>query len=101
MYAVGYFLEVGIGTSVNMSEYALSPLRIVGLKIANVLFLSAISYYKKAADSGDKRAAQRLKGSQNQPIPQPGDPSSVLRRSGPDGDSHGGKGKDGKDCVIM
>ncbi|OBZ66018.1 Protein SKT5 [Grifola frondosa] len=42
MYAVGYFLEVGIGTEPNMTQ--------------------ATSWYKRAAEQGDKRAAQRLKG---------------------------------------
>lgn len=79
MYAVGYFLEVGIGTPADMPQ--------------------ALSWYKKAADQGDKRAAQRLKGS-SQPMHQPGGPGSVLHRS--EGDSASiGKGKDGKDCVIM
>ncbi|KAF7964516.1 hypothetical protein HWV62_6367 [Athelia sp. TMB] len=92
MYAVGYFLEVGIGASPNMSE--------------------SISYYKKAADLGDKRASQRLKGPPNAPMPQPGGPGSMLQREGPDGlvSATGmdttGKGKDSKeakdkDCVIM
>jgi len=71
MYAVGYFLEVGIGTPLNLTE--------------------ATSYYKRAADLGDKRASQRLKGSPAQP---PGAPGSVLHQ---DGDGEGG----GKNCVIM
>ncbi|KIK02040.1 hypothetical protein K443DRAFT_677928 [Laccaria amethystina LaAM-08-1] len=78
MYAVGYFLEVGIGTQANLPE--------------------AISYYKKAAEQGDKRAAQRLKGSQNQAMLQPGGPGAILHRNS-DGDSSK-NGKD-KDCVIM
>ncbi|KAH7927248.1 HCP-like protein [Leucogyrophana mollusca] len=78
MYAVGYFLEVGIGTAPNMSE--------------------SISYYKKAADLGDKRAAQRLKGSPNAPMPHPGGPGSVINRDG--SDLAGGKNAN-KDCVIM
>lgn len=78
MYAVGYFLEVGIGTTPNMTE--------------------SIVYYKKAADQGDKRAAQRLKSSQTHPVHQPGGANAVLLR----GENEGG-GKDGKDkdCVIM
>lgn len=78
MYAVGYFLEVGIGTTPNYQE--------------------AITYYKKAAEQGDKRAIQRLKSSQNQPMHQPGGPNAVLLRN--EGDSTGKEGKD-KDCVIM
>lgn len=78
MYAVGYFLEVGIGTTPNMQE--------------------AISYYKRAAELGDKRAAQRLRGPQSQPVHQPGGPGAVLHRGS--GDDTGKGGKD-KDCVIM
>ncbi|KAF9469600.1 Sel1 domain-containing protein [Collybia nuda] len=81
MYAVGYFLEVGIGTTASMPE--------------------AISYYKRATDLGDKRAAQRLKGSPNQPMRQPGGPGSVLHRGDGSGDGEGGKGGKDKDCVIM
>ncbi|KAI0793532.1 HCP-like protein [Abortiporus biennis] len=83
MYAVGYFLECGIGTAPEMKE--------------------AISWYKRASDLGDKRASQRLKSSTNTPIMQPGGPGSVLNRdddlSNGNGDGTGGK-KD-KDCVIM
>lgn len=64
----------------------------------------AISYYKRAADLGDKRAAQRLKSSPNAPLPQPGGPGSILRRDGGDSASASGSGKSGgkdKDCVIM
>ncbi|KAF8899239.1 hypothetical protein BD779DRAFT_1487685 [Infundibulicybe gibba] len=78
MYAVGYFLEVG-----------LAPWRIC----RNCHTNRSISYYKRAADLGDKRAAQRLKGSQNQPMHQPG--------AAGDGDGGSAKGKDGKDCIIM
>lgn len=64
--------------------------------------IRAISYYKRAADLGDKRAAQRLKGSPNQAIVQPGGPGAVLHRNAGDGEDGGsGKSKDGKDCVIM
>ncbi|KAI0319935.1 HCP-like protein [Amylostereum chailletii] len=82
MYAVGYFLEVGIGTTPDMHE--------------------AISYYKQASDLGDKRAAQRLKGSPNAPMPQPGGPGSVIQRGDHDSITSGGakSGKD-KDCIIM
>ncbi|TFK68247.1 HCP-like protein [Pluteus cervinus] len=79
MYAVGYFLEVGIGTPPNMPE--------------------GISWYKRAAEQGDKRAMQRLKSSQNQPMHQPGGPGAVLNRTAEVDAS--GKGKDGKDCIIM
>ncbi|KAJ2918377.1 hypothetical protein MD484_g2000, partial [Candolleomyces efflorescens] len=78
MYAVGYFLEVGIGTQANMTE--------------------SITYYKKAADLGDKRAMLRLKSSQTQPMHQPGGANAVLHRG--EGDSGSKDGKD-KDCVIM
>ncbi|KAK0209002.1 HCP-like protein [Desarmillaria ectypa] len=82
MYAVGYFTEVGIGTQADMSQ--------------------AVSWYKKAAELGDKRSAQRLKASTNSPMPQPGGPGSVLNRGAFDSSDNGssGKGKD-KECVIM
>ncbi|KAK1226448.1 Chitin synthase 4 [Marasmius sp. AFHP31] len=80
MYAVGYFSEVGIGTPADMPE--------------------AMKWYKRAADQGDKRAIQRLKGSQTQAMRQPGGPGSVLHRDGPAQDGDGKKDKD-KDCVIM
>ncbi|KAG6856822.1 hypothetical protein H0H87_000295 [Tephrocybe sp. NHM501043] len=80
MYAVGYFLEVGIGTPASGPD--------------------ALTWYKRAADKGDKRAAQRLKGGQaKQPLP--GGPGAVLRRGGPDGDGEKGAGGKDKDCVIM
>lgn len=79
IYAVGYFLEVGIGTPADMSQ--------------------SISYYKRAADLGDKRAAQRLKGSTNQPQHQPGGPGSVLGRDG--NGVEGVKAAKDKECVIM
>ncbi|THH27074.1 hypothetical protein EUX98_g7112 [Antrodiella citrinella] len=79
MYAVGYFLEVGIGTAPNMQE--------------------AVTYYKRASDQGDKRAAQRLKASTSAPIVAPGGPGSVLHRSSDIGD--GASGKKDKECVIM
>jgi TPR repeat protein len=84
MYACGYFLEVGIGTPANLRE--------------------SMTYYKRAADQGDKRAMHRLKSSHSQPMHQPGGPGAVLHRSvpgeGDDGHAKGGKEKD-KDCVIM
>ncbi|KAG6917374.1 hypothetical protein DXG01_002749 [Tephrocybe rancida] len=79
MYAVGYFLEVGIGTNTSLPE--------------------AISWYKRATEKGDKRAAQRLKGGQlNQPLPG-GPGAAVLRRAG--GGEDDAKGAKDKDCVIM
>jgi len=59
----------------------------------------AMSYYKRAAEKGDKRATQRLKNSQNGPMHQPGGPGSVLHRG--EGDSDTGKTLKDKDCVIM
>ncbi|KAI6031303.1 HCP-like protein [Pisolithus microcarpus] len=67
LYAVGYFLEVGIGTTPDPVESS--------------------SYYKKAAELGDKRAQQRLRGP-------PGNGSSVQP-------TDGSEGKNNKDCVIM
>ncbi|OAX39542.1 HCP-like protein [Rhizopogon vinicolor AM-OR11-026] len=70
MYAVGYFLEVGVGTPPDLQE--------------------AMTYFKKAADLGDKRAQQRLRGppiGQQGGIPRDGsDPKNVTTS---------------KDCVIM
>lgn len=105
MYAVGYFLEVGIGAEPNMSEYALNCR--TSLYSTNGHATRSIIYYKKAAEQGDKRASQRLKGSPNAPMPQPGGAGAVVSRDGPDGLTSAigvnGKGKDGKDkdCVIM
>ncbi|TFL03398.1 HCP-like protein [Pterulicium gracile] len=84
MYACGYFLEVGIGTGGDLRE--------------------SMSYYKRASELGDKRAAQRLKASHSQamPIEQPGGPGSMLgRTSGDTADGHGNVKRDAKDCVIM
>jgi TPR repeat protein len=81
MYAVGYFLEVGIGTQVNQRE--------------------SVNYYKRAAELGDKRAAQRLRGAPNQPLHTPGGPGAVLHRGPGEDTGGGGKGKDGKECIIM
>jgi hypothetical protein len=65
----------------------------------SLVFLTrAIAYYKRAADLGDKRAAQRLRGSQSQPQHQPGGPGAVLHR-GLDDSAH--KGAKDKDCIIM
>ena len=60
----------------------------------------AVSWYKRAAEKGDRRATQRLKANSNTPIIQPGGPGSVLRR-GPEGDDMNGKGGKDKDCIIM
>ncbi|KAI0057739.1 HCP-like protein [Artomyces pyxidatus] len=82
MYAVGYFLEVGIGTAPSMPD--------------------AIANYKRAAELGDKRAAQRLKGSASLPMVQPGGAGAVVQRDGdsmaPSSSAKGGKDKD---CIIM
>jgi len=81
MYAVGYFLEVGIGAAIDTRD--------------------SMQWYKRAADLGDRRAIQRLKGGA---VPTAG--GAVTRdgsiATGPDGASlvKGGKDKD-KDCVIM
>jgi TPR repeat protein len=80
MYAVGYFLEVGIGTPADLPQ--------------------AISYYKRAAEQGDKRATQRLKASQTQVMHQPGGPGSVLNRGNGDDGTRNSGAKD-KECVIM
>lgn len=61
------------------------------------MFVRSIDYYNQAAELGDKRAAQRLRGSQSQPMHQPGGPGSVLRRE--EGDDI--KGMREKDCIIM
>jgi len=77
MYAVGYFQEVGIGTPQNLA--------------------SAMQWYQRAAEKGDKRAAQRLRSSQAGPLPPPdGRAGLVLDRDGMDP-----KEAKGKDCVIM
>ncbi|KAG0169502.1 hypothetical protein DFQ28_002291 [Apophysomyces sp. BC1034] len=61
-YAVGYFSEVGIGTSKNNEE--------------------AMTWYRKAAEHGDKRAIQRLQG-------KPGDAKPGKKKGSQD------------DCTIM
>ena len=65
----------------------------------------AEQWYKRAADQGDKRAAQRLRGPQNVALVAPGGPGSVLHRnengSGELSASGSGKGGKDKDCVIM
>lgn len=55
-------------------------------------------YYKRAADLGDKRAAQRLRGSQSQPMHQPGGAGAVVNRGLDDTTNKNAKDKD---CIIM
>lgn len=72
--------------------------------LTNLLSPRSMSYYKRASELGDKRAAQRLKASHSQamPIEQPGGPGSMLgRTSGDTADGHGNVKRDAKDCVIM
>jgi uncharacterized protein len=53
--------------------------------------------YRKAAELGDKRAAQRLRGNVAGPVAT----NSIVQRDQYGGDSgETGRGKD-KDCVIM
>ena len=52
----------------------------------------SMSYFKKAAELGDKRAQQRLKGN-----PAPGHTEAVVLRA----DGSDGKTAANKDCVIM
>lgn len=61
------------------------------------IFVRSIVYYKRAAELGDKRAAQRLRGSLSQPMLQPGGPGAVLHRD--EGDDP--KDAKDKDCIIM
>lgn len=53
----------------------------------------SMTWYKRAADDGDIRAMQRLKGVASK---RHGDPGDVLNRE----DSDGAK-SNGKDCIIM
>lgn len=80
MYALGYFLEVGIGTPPDPQQYVLNPLFLSKLTVAT----RAAAYFQKAADLGDKRAQQRLKG-------------PPVDKQQPEGQEE----KSGKDCVIM
>jgi len=73
MYAVGYFTEVGIGTVPSFQE--------------------SMTWYKRAAEGGDKRAIQRLKSAT--PGPLPGTP---LGDRGPVDEAGAGNKKD---CIIM
>jgi hypothetical protein len=52
--------------------------------------------FKKAADLGDKRAAQRLRGNSTGPIAH----DSIVQRDQFSGDGSTARTKD-KDCVIM
>lgn len=57
-------------------------------------------WYKKAAELGDKRAAQRLKGPLRMPkTHEPGDPNGIIRGAGAS-DGAKGSAKD-KDCIVM
>ena len=72
----------------------------MGIEFARMthnIFVRSIAYYKQAAELGDKRAAARLRGSQSQPMHQPGGPGAVLHRD--EGDDI--KGVRDKDCIIM
>jgi hypothetical protein len=102
MYAIGYFLEVGIGTPPNMSECVWICYPFLDT-FAQFIVSSAISFYKRAAEIGDKRAIQRLKGPASAPVHQPGGPGSVLHRDGLEtmSNSSSGKNPKDKDCVIM
>ncbi|KLO20148.1 HCP-like protein [Schizopora paradoxa] len=81
MYAVGYFLEVGIGTPPSMNE--------------------GLMWYQKAADQGDKRAMQRLKAPSQGPIHQPGGHGAVLRREVAGSPQSSSKSAKDRDCIIM
>lgn len=63
------------------------------------MYFRALTYYRRAADFGDKRAIQRLKASQHTPIHQPGGPGSVLHRDS--SSSYNGKPNKDEKCVIM
>ncbi|KAL5640255.1 hypothetical protein ACGC1H_007504 [Rhizoctonia solani] len=72
MYAVGYFSEVGVGTTQSLPD--------------------AMHWYKRAAEAGDKRAIQRLKATSGGPLP-----GNVISREQV---TTTGDVKD-KNCVIM
>ena len=72
---------------------------LTGSSIFLLTIYRALQWYKKAAESGDKRAMQRLKTPQNGPIHQPGGHGAVLRRE--HGDSPQSAAKGGKECIIM
>lgn len=100
MYAVGYFLEVGVGTEVDLQECVLYFLS--NFSDGLIPSVRALQWYKRAADQGDKRSMQRLRNSNKGPIEAPGGaPNSVLHRDGPGSDAGSGKGGKDKDCVIM
>ena len=71
--------------------------RIEFARMTHNIFVRSIAYYKRAAELGDKRAAQRLRGSQSQPMHQPGGPGAVLHRDQEDDL----KGVKDKECIIM
>jgi uncharacterized protein len=57
-----------------------------------------MQYYKRAADLGDRRATQRLKGGS---MHHPGGADAVIHRDGAQ-DAHSvGKNNKDKDCVVM
>lgn len=58
----------------------------------------SLQWYKRAADLGDRRAAQRLRGAPLRPADGPG--SVVTRDVDGDGGAAVKSGKD-KDCVVM
>ena len=80
-----------------LSQTAIEFAGIEFARITHNIFVRSIVYYKQAAELGDKRAANRLRGSQSQPMLQPGGPGSVLQR----GEGDDIKGARDKDCIIM
>jgi TPR repeat protein len=60
----------------------------------------SIVWYKKAADLGDKRAMQRLKGGAPAPA-RSGAPGAIVARDSGNTDASAGKGGKDKDCIIM
>lgn len=68
MYAVGYFSEVGIGMERNLTEYVFNyHIRVISNLMLTLSVLRAISWYKRAAQLGDRRAAQRLEAAKAPP----------------------------------
>jgi TPR repeat protein len=80
-YAVGYFLETGIGCRKDILE-------------ANV-------WYVRAADAGDERARQRLAVIQATISGRGQDGSSSRGRKSKKGGAEGPTDKDDKDCIVM
>lgn len=61
----------------------------------------ALTYYKPAAELGDRRTSQRLKGPMNNPAVAPGGLGSVVSRD-PNGSGElSGKGGKDREGVIM